>query len=347
MEMSSRERVLAALSLEEPDRVPQIELNIDLDFGIALLGADKFDARQEAQSALQEGNPFNLEEAIRVSEALSLDNLFYIIRQPVYAQIHQGKDGRFYPGDGKIKTEADLAMIDLPDPYRDEMYAEAEAFAKGKGDRALIFLTRAGLAPAMLSMGIASFALALYDNPKLVEKVLDIYFDWMAVVAGRIAQLDFDAFATADDFAFNKGLMFAPRFFRDLALPRFKRVMDQVKLPWIYHSDGNLSEALDIFVEMGVDAVHPLEKEAMDIRAVKRDYGDRLCIVGNVDLNLLGAGTPEEVDQEVKELIRDLGPGGGYIVCSGNSLPGYLKPDCVLAMSTAVRKYGAYPINVA
>jgi len=67
---------------------------------------------------------------------------------------------------------------------------------------------------------------------------------------------------------------------------------------------------------------------------------------GNVDLVLLGAGKPEEVDKEVYDLIRDVGPGGGYIVTSGNSLADYLKPECVLAISEAIRKYGNYPINL-
>jgi uroporphyrinogen decarboxylase len=105
-------------------------------------------------------------------------------------------------------------------------------------------------------------------------------------------------------------------------------------------------ESMDTLVELGVAATHPNEKGAMDIRGVKRKYGDRICVIGNLDLNILGMGTPEETDREVKELIRDLGPGGGYMISSGNSLASYLKPENVLAMSQAIRKYGKYPIRV-
>ena len=69
-------------------------------------------------------------------------------------------------------------------------------------------------------------------------------------------------------------------------------------------------------------------------------------MIGNLDLNILGRGRPEETDREVKELIRDLGPGGGYMISSGNSLASYLKPECVLAMAEAIRKYGTYPLRV-
>jgi uroporphyrinogen-III decarboxylase len=68
--------------------------------------------------------------------------------------------------------------------------------------------------------------------------------------------------------------------------------------------------------------------------------------LGNIDLNILGAGTPQEVEDEVRELIRDVGCSGGYIVTSGNSLAGYLKPENVIALSKAVQKYGQYPISV-
>jgi uroporphyrinogen decarboxylase len=79
---------------------------------------------------------------------------------------------------------------------------------------------------------------------------------------------------------------------------------------------------------------------------MKREYGDHLCLLGNVDLNILGLGTPEQVDEEVRALIRDVAPGGGYIITSGNSLASYLDADNVRAMSRAVRAYGSYPVSL-
>ena len=237
-------------------------------------------------------------------------------------------------------------MIELPDPYNDEYYAGAEEFVKKKGEYPVAFVTRIGMFQTILGFGIQNFALALYDNRELVEKVLDIYFDWMAVVAERICQIGFDFFMTTDDFAFKTGLFFSPDVFKDLMVPRYRRVLEKVTIPWVLHSDGNIREAVDILIDLGVAGLHPNEKGAQDIRAMKRDYGDRICLLGNVDLNILGMGSPEEVDREVRELIRDVGPGGGYILTSGNSMASYLKPECILAMSQAVKKYGRYPIDL-
>jgi uroporphyrinogen decarboxylase len=80
----------------------------------------------------------------------------------------------------------------------------------------------------------------------------------------------------------------------------------------------------------------------MDIAAAKRQFGDRLCILGNVDLNILGMGTPKEVEDEVRYLIDNVGPGGGYIISSGNSLAAYVLPENANAMAAAVRSYGRY-----
>lgn len=340
--MKPRERVLAAFRREEADQVPVCELNIDRLFAQKLNGTSSL----AGNAGLQTGNPFNLSEALALSDTLGLDNVFYLARQPVYAHMHEGKDGRMCPGDGMIKTRADMAMIDLPDPTKDEFYAEAEQFAKNKGDKSLWFLTRGGLAPVMLCLGFDHFALTLYDDMEFIKQMLKVYFDWVIEVAKRVNQLGFDVFATADDCAFKSGLMFSPKMYKELVAPHYTRMSAVLSIPWLFHSDGDITDVVPILIENGVTAVHPFENTAMDIRAAKKSFGDDICIVGNVDLNLLGGSDPDAVDREVFELIRDLGPGGGYIVCSGNSLAGFLNPDCVQAYVKAVRKYGRYPINL-
>ena len=61
---------------------------------------------------------------------------------------------------------------------------------------------------------------------------------------------------------------------------------------------------------------------------------------------LLGSGSPEDIEEEVFGLIRDIAPGGGYIMTSGNSLADYLKPECVLAIPKTIAKYGSYPVRI-
>jgi uroporphyrinogen-III decarboxylase len=340
MAMTSRERVLTALHRRQPDRVPYCELGIDRALAQRLMGW----GQPASQASNLEANAYSVDEAKALAAFLHLDNICYVLRAPVYAEKEAGQDGRLFYGEGLIKSEADLALLQLPDPHDDAMYAEVEQFVRQKGEYAAWFVTRIGIFPTMLSMGTENFCVALYDNRPFIETVLDRYCDWIAVVAGRVCQLGFDVFASTDDMAFNTAPFFSPKVFRDLVLPRYRRVAPKITLPWIIHSDGNLLPFVDDLLSLGIAGLHPNEKGAMDIRAMKRTYGDRLCLLGNVDLNLLGMGSPDAVDREVRELIRDVGRDGGYIVTSGNSLAGYLLPDNVLALSRAVQKYGRYPL---
>ena len=338
--MTSRERVLTALSRRQPDRVPYCELGVDRSLAQRLMGW----GAPASQASNLEANAYTVEEAKALAAFLKLDNLSYVLRAPVYAQKEAGQDGRLFYGDGLIRTEADLDRLQLPDPTDDALYAGATAFLEQKGEYSAWFVTRIGIFPTMLSLGTEHFCLALYDNRPFVEAVLDRYVDWIVVVAERVCRMGFDVFASTDDMAFNTDPFFSPAVFRDLVLPRYRRAAEKITLPWFTHSDGNILPFVDDLLSVGVIGLHPNEKGAVDIREVKRTYGDRACVLGNVDLNLLGMGSPDAVDREVHDLIRDVGPDGGYIVTSGNSLAGYLLPENVLALSRAVQKYGRYPI---
>lgn len=343
MAMTSRERVAAALARRQPDRVPYVELWIDRTMANRLMGWQG--AEQEPPySATQNFTP---DGARAIAERLHLDSVYYVLRPPVYADTGRGADGRQFVADGRIKSLADVALIDLPDPRDDALYAEAAALAEGSGDLSAWFVTRSGIFPTVHGMGFGTFCMALYEDRPLVETVLDRYTDWACAVASRAAQLGFDVFATADDVAFKTGPFFAPALFREIVVPRLQRLAACVPLPWVVHSDGDTGPLLDDFAAVGVAGVHPIEKAAMDIREAKRAHGHHLCLLGNVDLDLLARGSPEDVDREVRGLIRDVAPGGGYIASSGNSLASYLRPENVLAMAQAIQRYGAYPIGAA
>jgi uroporphyrinogen decarboxylase len=341
MSMTSRERVLAALHGQQPDRVPYCELAVDRALAQRLMGWGE----PKSQAANLEAFPYTLEESLALADFLKLDNLTYALRAPVYAHKVPGLDGRLFYGEGMIHSRADMAIMDLPDPHQDSFYAQAEQFAKGKGDRALWFTTRAGIFPTWLSMGAEAFSVALYEDRPFVEEILDIYTDWSLVVAERVCQLGFDVYASTDDMAFKTQTFFSPKILRELVMPRYRRLQQKVTLPWVMHSDGNLRPFLEDLLSLGLAGLHPNEKGAMDIQDMKRDYGQRICLLGNVDLNILGMGTIQDVDEEVRGLIRDVGPGGGYIVTSGNSLAAYVKPENCIALSRAVQRYGEYPLR--
>lgn len=340
--MTPRDRVLCALSGGTPDRVPYCELGVDEPIVNQLLGretsADKF---YEAGEYTQ--NPVAVEKAI--ARALGRANIVFNFRPPIPAVQRVGKGNILFYADGEIKSKADLDKLQLPDPDDDSLYAPARAFLAQKEDFAACAGCRLGISPTYLCMGQEFFSLALYDQLELVEEVLHRYTTWSAAVMKRICTMGFDFVWTADDIAFKTGLLFSPKMFRERILPHVRKVAENITLPWIFHSDGNLWEVMDDLLDLGISGLHPIEPDAMDIREVKRKLGRRLCLVGNVNVNTLSAGTPEQVAEEVKGLLRDVAPGGGYILSSGNSLASYCKIENVRAMVETLQQYGRYPID--
>ena len=114
-------------------------------------------------------------------------------------------------------------------------------------------------------------------------------------------ELPFDLFFIPDDIGFGHAPMISPAHFREFCVPVMRNVMDAVKLPVIYHSDGNIMPLMEEIIGLGVAGIANMEPGPMDIEEVKRLYGDRVTIVGNIDLHYtLTKGTPEETRDEVQ-----------------------------------------------
>jgi uroporphyrinogen decarboxylase len=149
-----------------------------------------------------------------------------------------------------------------------------------------------------------------------------------------------DAVWYSDDIAYTNGLLVSPDVLRQLIFPWMKKIGSLCKeynKPFIYHTDGILYEVFDEIIECGVTTIHPIEPKAMRIEEVKQKYGDKLSIIGNIDVDLLARGTVEEVKKNVLENIEKVDYNGGYCVGSGNSIPEYVKLENYIAMIEAVK----------
>jgi 5-methyltetrahydrofolate--homocysteine methyltransferase len=116
---------------------------------------------------------------------------------------------------------------------------------------------------------------------------------------------------------------------------------------FIFHSDGDCTEVMEDFIDCGFHGFNPIQPNAMDIVEVKKRWGKKLCLIGNINLDsTLTLGTPDDVRAEVYERIRTIGPGGGYMVSSSNSITDYVPPENMKALLDATYEYGRYPIQL-
>ena len=103
-----------------------------------------------------------------------------------------------------------------------------------------------------------------------------------------------------------------------------------------------------MLVDTGIHGIHPIDPGAgMDLREAKKKYGNRICLIGNVDCTyILTWGTLEEVREDVKRCIKQAAQGGGFICRASQSIHSAVKPENYVEMVHAIREYGEYPINI-
>ena len=152
-----------------------------------------------------------------------------------------------------------------------------------------------------------------------------------------------------DDLAYADSTIVSPRVYRQYLFPWMEElaaIAHATNQPFIFHSDGKVWDVIPDLIAVGVNALHPIEPKAMDINLVKARYGDKLALIGNIDMDLLSRGTPEQVRQQVRQRIKDFAPGGGYAVGANPGISYYVRRENYDAMRQAVFDFGKYPIEL-
>ncbi|MHB0878652.1 MAG: uroporphyrinogen decarboxylase family protein [Anaerolineae bacterium] len=337
------DRLLKALRRQEPDRVPLCELLMDREAKEAFLGRPVATLADDVEFWYRAGYDY-----IGLSPDVTFD----------HSRGQQIEDGQARPGrrwavedSGLILTWDDLAAHPIPSP-RDIDYSGLDAVG-GLLPEGMGVVGRWGdiFTVAWEMLGFTQFCYAMRENEAFVAHIMNQLGELSLAAYETIVQYDaVGALWYSDDIAYGTGLMVGPDFLRKHLFPWMKRFGDLAHshgMPFIYHTDGVLWEVMDDLAACGVDALQPIEPAAMDIREVKRRYGDRFALIGNVEVDLLARGTEAQVRAEVRRLLREVAPGGGYLMGSSNTIAYYVRPENYRAMIEETLDSGRYPIDVA
>ena len=178
-------------------------------------------------------------------------------------------------------------------------------------------------------------------HPEIVHFCLDKLFDLCYENTLRIyEQIPGQVMISyvAEDLGAQEGLMYSPEQIREFLLPRMKRMMDLTHEAGAYvfhHTDGAARKILPDLVVAGIDVLNPIQWrcKGMEREGLKRDFGDKVIFHGGVDNQYtLAFGSVEEVRQEVRDNIRILGEGGGYILAPCHNIQAVGPPENVVAM---------------
>ena len=360
--MNSKERILAALRCEQPDKVPIFELYINESsiIGLARLLVPDAVQVEAAKDRFGQERREVLDLYCLVIDELGLDATatnFSIGIEQIGESIGRDKYGTVYrlsehgepmPVDGPIKEISDLRGFDMVSKLVMEDFAGVQYVIDKVGREKAHFVSitdpfkvswrRRGSMQNLL----ADFLL----DPEMVHGLARISTDFDMAAIDIARQVGVDVIIVPGDLAGEYTTIMSPRHYREYIKPYHRELVEHahgVGARIVKHSDGNIWSILDDLLEVGFDGIHPIQPQCMDIAEAKRHLAGRACVLGNIDCrNLLPSGTEEEVDLTVKETIAQAAPGGGYIISSSNSIHPGCKPENYITMVRAAHRYGMY-----
>jgi uroporphyrinogen decarboxylase len=339
--MGSVERVMTALALKQPDRVPVMEFVVD-----------EAVARRAAPGC---------RDAADAMDRLGMDA---VACGAVFRRTAEHADGtytdewgvRYKPGpeavahplDGSLRTAEDVEAYVPPDPAAPwRLEKLRELVSRYKGRRAICFHHRAAFMWSAYLLGIDNLLANFLLEPELVDRLMDKVLAANVAVVRNAIRAGAEVIVLGDDYADNRGPLFSPAHFERFVLPRLKAMIDAIHdegAKVIKHSDGNLYPLLDMIADAGPDGLNPIEPAAgMSLAEVKRRVGGKVCLVGNIDCaQLLPFGSREQVEAAVRQAIADAAAGGGFILASSNSIHSSCRAENVVEMVRAGQVWGCY-----
>jgi len=326
--MKPRERVLAALELKQPDRVPLFEIWVENDI-VAALGYG------DIQSTYVN---------------LGLDCVYIPYKDPFGGADGPDEWGRVWKRgqymDGAIHSERDILKYSPPLNHVKDFFAplEVERAQKRYPDHCLIFGSHiAPFTAGYMAMGLERFFLKMIEDPAFVRKLLNDRTEWCIAMFKEAQRHGIDVAIVGEDAGTKSGPMVSTDMWREFIFPLHCQIVDELDVPVIWHSDGDFSSFLPMAVEAGFAGIHSLEPDVgMDLAQIKQEFGDKLALVGNVDTQVLFGSDVESVRKEVERCMDQGAPGGGYLFASCNSLFAGMNPDLVREMYRYAIEIGSY-----
>lgn len=194
---------------------------------------------------------------------------------------------------------------------------------------------------------LTEFCMQLADEPDKVKAEARASVDQSLKRAEWFQrQGGLDGFAMCCDYCFNTGPFLSPAQFGEFVTPYLARAVQGYRDMGFYaikHTDGNIRPILDQLVQANPHALHSLDPQGgVDIAEVKRQYGDRICLMGNVNCGLLDTGTDEECIEAARYALRNGMPGGGYVFATSNCVYTGMRLERYELILDVWRKEGNY-----
>ncbi|MCM8824627.1 MAG: hypothetical protein NC937_00530 [Candidatus Omnitrophica bacterium] len=337
------ENLRNTLLWEKNYRVPNMEFVIDREIKEAYLKKEVNSVKEEIEFRHRAGYDYIWISKGMVDPAGTV-NKELVMDDP--AKHFKGKDIRVWAEEhtGIIRTEKDIEQFPWPDIKKTD-FSDFEFAEKNLPDGMKVFgvCGKIFVATWML-LGFENFVMLSVEKPEFVDHLINIIGETQVRFCEKM--LEFECVGgiwIPDDIAYRTGTIMPPKWLGEKIFPYYKRMSKMVKDAgklFLYHSDGNLYEMLDIIIDAGFNALHPIEPESMDIQELRKKVGKKIALIGNIRVHTLATGTKQEIQALTMDRIKKYGMEGGYAVGSSNSVPNYVPLENYLTMLETNAKHG-------
>ena len=377
--MTPRERVIASLNHQEPDRVP-------LDLG-SLSSTIETGPYEKLKRHLKLETPTvtflreHVDPDEYVLDLFSIDTRYVRIGKPHGWSLKMGPNNSYvdewgttfrkpstshyfdpvppYPlADASVKDIESYPWPDPNDPGRTEGLARKAKELRDKTEYAIVadvpllgplefsWLLLRG--PEFLEDLIANKTFAI----ALLEKITDLHIQIFDKFLSAVGQY-IDVVCVCEDLGTQNDLLISDRMYRDILKPFHKRLWGHVKsktdAKLFLHSCGSIIKLLPDLIDLGVEIINPVQVSAkgMDTAFLKKEFGKDLTFWGGVDTQwVMPKGSLSDVSKEVKRRIKDLAPGGGFVLTAVHNIQDDVPPENIIEMYREAKENGRYPINI-
>ncbi|HDL89937.1 MAG TPA: hypothetical protein ENG14_03435 [Thermodesulforhabdus norvegica] len=365
--MTSRERILAALSHKEPDRVP-------IDLGGTTASTIVVDAYENIKKHLglkheNKLRAFRAQTVIpddTVLDLLGVDTRPLLLNDfpntnsdkaqknsfvdPWGTTWEKSPDGHYINVNGPFQnSDPNIELLESykwPNPDDPKIYLglkeRADHLRKNTDCAIILNLPLGFVHQCQFMRGFSEWLTDLIAFPEFAQRLIDITSSiWIRVAQNAldIVGAAIDIIEWGDDVAMQQGPLFNPDMYRKIIKPVHRKMMEALRSKSdariLYHSCGSVELFIEDFIEMGIDAINPVQVTAKNMNPsdLKRKYGERVAFWGGIDTqHILPSGTTSEVRAEVRRICRILGRNGGYILAAVHNIQRDVLPENILAM---------------
>ena len=245
---------------------------------------------------------------------------------------------------GVVSNWDDLDRLNWPDPCEADL-SVLEYYESKLPENMRVFHVVSVWEVVRDTMGFETACLKFYDDPALVAELFGRVGGFVEKVVA--ACCDFRCYGgvyVADDLGYKTALMISPEAVRTFVMPWHQRIADLAHAKGkllLLHSCGQMYALMDEYIDqVRIDAKHSFEDVVLPVTEAKRIYGQRLTLLGGMDVDLLARGSESDIRRKTREILDACFQGGGYFLGSGNWVTSYIPPENYLAMLDEARRYG-------